>query len=542
MAPSPAQGAGWPAVDSPPRTGARATQDAAVLAGVNGYAALPFTPYGHRDADAAGLFLMFTRGVPVAAVHRVRDPSEAALARALATACAQVGPEGTLWLWLSGHGATVGGARAWLAADAPRAPTGAGMSGVVALDDVIDVALRSAARRVVVVVDGSAAAVDREGQPLWGGAEPATRWEPLADPRLVVVSAGSADEVAADLHDARQSRLAWAVLGGLHGWADGASGAPRDGSVTVGELVAWLEAGLPAALGQSPRAWTWGDREEVLSRGRLAAAPDFSALSPLNAPTMPDAVAPRADAEGDAARARDALEARIRQEIEAQAQAAFHVAIAERAAGDIDALDRFVARFRTLRVPLADGDVYVRPKVVDDALALLARAPRPGMTLATVTLPAGTVRVADGRGVRTVRLGRPSVVTRERVSFAVWATVPRDRPTPLRAGPITGVSWNDAVDFANALSRLDGLAPAYLRRGGVVEVSAAADGWRLPTADELAAARALGVEVGDEWVWDAVPDDPSGRRVILTADGGRTRAQRADAPAGVGFRLVRPTR
>jgi formylglycine-generating enzyme required for sulfatase activity len=51
--------------------------------------------------------------------------------------------------------------------------------------------------------------------------------------------------------------------------------------------------------------------------------------------------------------------------------------------------------------------------------------------------------------------------------------------------PVTNVSWDDAVEYCNWLSQQDGLSPAYEKRDGRwVRVSAAANGYRLPTEAE----------------------------------------------------------
>ncbi len=52
--------------------------------------------------------------------------------------------------------------------------------------------------------------------------------------------------------------------------------------------------------------------------------------------------------------------------------------------------------------------------------------------------------------------------------------------------PVEGVSWWDAVRFCNALSRREGLVPAYrcLADGEHVEWDTSADGYRLPTEAE----------------------------------------------------------
>jgi hypothetical protein len=60
--------------------------------------------------------------------------------------------------------------------------------------------------------------------------------------------------------------------------------------------------------------------------------------------------------------------------------------------------------------------------------------------------------------------------------------------------PVAGVSWYDAVDFCNALSEKEGLRPYYqkvlggfwgFRKPWGVQRDAAADGFRLPTVDEI---------------------------------------------------------
>lgn len=50
--------------------------------------------------------------------------------------------------------------------------------------------------------------------------------------------------------------------------------------------------------------------------------------------------------------------------------------------------------------------------------------------------------------------------------------------------PVENVSWYDAVEFCNALSRAEGLSPAYKIDGENVEWNKNADGYRLPTESE----------------------------------------------------------
>ncbi|UOE22198.1 SUMF1/EgtB/PvdO family nonheme iron enzyme [Thermobifida halotolerans] len=106
-----------------------------------------------------------------------------------------------------------------------------------------------------------------------------------------------------------------------------------------------------------------------------------------------------------------------------------------------------------------------------------------------VDLPAGRVTLSDRRTRRrwSVELAPYRIaafpVTQER-----YARVTGECPSTARGDrlPVEEVSWWDAVRFCNALSRHEGLTPAYRPRADVEEVEwdASADGYRLPTEAE----------------------------------------------------------
>ncbi len=50
--------------------------------------------------------------------------------------------------------------------------------------------------------------------------------------------------------------------------------------------------------------------------------------------------------------------------------------------------------------------------------------------------------------------------------------------------PINEVSWHDAVEYCNALSRKEGLTPAYSGNGDNISCNFNANGYRLPTEAE----------------------------------------------------------
>ncbi|MGE7387352.1 formylglycine-generating enzyme family protein [Streptomyces sp. NPDC004126] len=112
------------------------------------------------------------------------------------------------------------------------------------------------------------------------------------------------------------------------------------------------------------------------------------------------------------------------------------------------------------------------------------------------TVPAGRVTLSDRRTRRSwaVEL-EPYRLAAFPVTQALYARITGERPgrAPGDRLPVEGVSWWDAVRFCNALSRHEGLTPAYridaaaaaaADGGGAVEWDAAADGYRLPTEAE----------------------------------------------------------
>ena len=101
-----------------------------------------------------------------------------------------------------------------------------------------------------------------------------------------------------------------------------------------------------------------------------------------------------------------------------------------------------------------------------------------------------TTREEDGcedqeSPVHTVTLTRNFYMGVTEVTQGQWEAVMGSNPSTFsKCGadcPVEEVSWQDAVDFANALSELDGLEPAYLATGAVYPD---ANGYRLPTEAE----------------------------------------------------------
>ncbi|WP_030543136.1 SUMF1/EgtB/PvdO family nonheme iron enzyme [Streptomyces albus] len=116
-----------------------------------------------------------------------------------------------------------------------------------------------------------------------------------------------------------------------------------------------------------------------------------------------------------------------------------------------------------------------------------------------VTVPAGRVTLSDRRTQRSWTI---EVACFRMAAFPVtqasYASVTGERPSAAHDGrlPVESVSWWDAVRFCNALSRREGLTPAYrlpaagaatgtgAETAGEADWDPSADGYRLPTEAE----------------------------------------------------------
>ncbi|MCZ4510320.1 formylglycine-generating enzyme family protein [Streptomyces sp. ActVer] len=121
-----------------------------------------------------------------------------------------------------------------------------------------------------------------------------------------------------------------------------------------------------------------------------------------------------------------------------------------------------------------------------------------------IAVPPGQVTLSDRRTQRSWRVDlAPYRLGASPVTQALYAQVTGARPSSSEGDrlPVEGVSWWDAVRFCNALSRHEGLTPAYLFHAGSegvegrdgldgvdttdgIEWDTAADGYRLPTEAE----------------------------------------------------------
>jgi sulfatase modifying factor 1 len=511
-------GAGWPTLDAPPRTGARASADAAVVVGEERYTGLPSVPFAVRDADAAALWLLHTRGVPPEHLHRVVDGRRDAVWAALTAAAREVGPDGVLWVFWSGHGALdpLDGTPVLLTREA-RSDLESVMDAGVTLPALQQLAASSEARAAMLVLDTGFGGVDREGAPLL---DDAWTWASDAGSALsdrVVTWVGAAPWRAPGLHRfAQQGLFTWFTLGGLHGWADGALG-PRDGAVTLSELAAWIGTaerthGVSDLAPRTPVPEALADLvlAAPLAGGTLHLPPNLAGAPPLDAAVeaatelSEDALA-GAQAEL-AGFARDAET--LRAQVQDHADRDWATTLRAVSAGGEEAeaaLQRFLTRYSAVSFTLPQGEVVVTATQAREAQALLAGGGRYRFpSLATELLPPGSYRVgapsddADDTE-RAVTLDRGLRVGVTEVTQARYTAIMGSNPSALRGDdlPVTHVGWVDAALFCNGLSERDGLAPAYRIAGASVTWDRDANGWRLPTEAEWEAAASGALDGAD---------------------------------------------
>ncbi|MET8565280.1 SUMF1/EgtB/PvdO family nonheme iron enzyme [Streptomyces flaveolus] len=106
-----------------------------------------------------------------------------------------------------------------------------------------------------------------------------------------------------------------------------------------------------------------------------------------------------------------------------------------------------------------------------------------------IAVPPGRVTLSDRRTGRSWQVElAPYRLAAFQVTGALYAQITGKRlgTSPGDRLPVEGVSWWDAVRFCDALSRRDGLTPAYRfpTEGEGIAWDPSADGYRLPTEAE----------------------------------------------------------
>jgi hypothetical protein len=235
-----AQAAVLPDVEPAVQTSERASRDAAVVIGNEGYRELPQATYAGLDAPAFQDWLLRSAGLRTRSLLSVQNASADQLRAEIKKAARKVSSGGTLWIYFSGHGTlTDDGRRALVGIDAKADDIAAGslpLAEVAAL-----VARERRVGRAILVADAGFGPLTRDGVVLVPGRSVALA-EDLAslDGKLVPWLADGGTETAASFPPGKHGQFTWLVLGALRGWADGELTGVRDAKVSLGEAQAYV--------------------------------------------------------------------------------------------------------------------------------------------------------------------------------------------------------------------------------------------------------------------------------------------------------------
>ena len=124
--------------------------------------------------------------------------------------------------------------------------------------------------------------------------------------------------------------------------------------------------------------------------------------------------------------------------------------------------------------------------------------PKPKVPEDFVLVEAGSFQMGSTSGdsdeepVHRVTIGKAFYISKYEVTFEAYdafcEATGRSKPGDANWGrgrrPVIYVSWYDAVEYCNWLSRKEGLGPAYTGSGDSIRCDFSADGYRLPTEAE----------------------------------------------------------
>lgn len=267
-----------PAVDSPRAGPGKSRQDAAVVIGVEDYAALPDAPGALADAKAMADFLTVTRGVQK--VELLTNPTREQIRTGVSKAADAVRGRGQLWIYLSGQGAVSElNRRVILGSDA----SAAGAEGV-SIDEIVTVASDSRARQALIIVDASFGGTGRGGEPLGVRVRDLPPFAPPGDDHVSVWIANTGPESAISYAATGHGMFTYFVLGALRGWADGYLGGSGNAEVSYEEAQAWVTKNLRTVGGKAwaPSAEPRADvLRWVLARGMGELGPDKDELAEM---------------------------------------------------------------------------------------------------------------------------------------------------------------------------------------------------------------------------------------------------------------------
>lgn len=282
--------ADWPNRPPGPTEPGDGRRDAALVVGIEDYAAVDDVAGARDVADEWYRWLADSRRVPQPKLHRLSDRQAAApeIRTALAAAAAEVQAGGTLWVVFVGHGAPSRDGRDGLLVGADAAPSADGIEQRSVSRSALLAAAEGSAGTPVVVLDAGFSGQTATGTPLVPGRElPAPRFTTARGQRSIVLSATSGGELAGPMPGTGRPALAHLVLGALRGWAD----ANGDGSVSASEVVDYAQDALRATAPDRTQTPSWFGPDATLATAEEE-GPDLASLARSTSPAPAPATSP----------------------------------------------------------------------------------------------------------------------------------------------------------------------------------------------------------------------------------------------------------
>ncbi len=279
-APPPASAAGWPDLSLPAAGKGGGENDAALVVGIESYAALQAVPGAVRNAKDWANYFAQTRNLPFGS-YKVLLNDQATLddiKQAAEDVAAKVKPGGTLWFVFIGHGAPAKNGDDGLLIGWDAKQTAASLY-VRSLPQksLAEILGKGTQARTVMVVDACFSGKRPDGGPLVAGLQPIllAQMAPALGNAVLLLAAGT-DQFAGPLPGQARPAFSYLVLGGLRGWAD----ENADGIVTGAEVAKFTQSVLWSLVKdriQTPEVV--GDGSLALATGAREARPDLSAIA-----------------------------------------------------------------------------------------------------------------------------------------------------------------------------------------------------------------------------------------------------------------------
>ena len=274
-----AQGS-WPDLSQARNGPGGGEKDAALVVGVESYAAVAGIPGARENAEAWQGYFADTLKLPVDKVVLLRD-NEATLEKIrkyAALVSSRVDSTGTLWFVFIGHGAPSRDGKDGILVgwDAQQDPESL-YARSIRREELLGLLAQGKQSRTVVLLDACFSGRGSDGTPLIRGLQPlvlAVQPMVTTDSRVILLTAAKADQFAGPLPRATRMRpeFSYLVLGALRGWA-----ADAMGKVTASALIDFTRRALTLEKGRSQTPELFGSGDVVLGQGSEA-APDLAKI------------------------------------------------------------------------------------------------------------------------------------------------------------------------------------------------------------------------------------------------------------------------